>query len=520
MGAFSSSFNRPQFQPRQNNATTRRSGFDRPILVTGYDLAKKQILGEHKGVKYAFFVKPEVFARIELAISKKAETTKNNGKEQAPYVGHVIDEKMSSAIPVGSKAIVLNSEVIETGAGGVKSASIDRVKRIDHRKSKLLEDRIVCVTAKTVKGQLMVSHYHVFEDNGIDINDLDKLNELAKRLDVSSESYGTTMGIENEKVVRPGMGVRFVTYMPTTEFDEFTKSNVGLIINRTYNYAYVSGEADESGQVPKGTGHLLTGAEMMEIRDQYINFVNSDPSLDQMRQSVKAINADWDIKAEIQVFGVYPASQNDSNTISIGIQGTPEYEEKNKNIHMRPLYQLSHAKSYLDLDHDSLIIGTNAAVKSTLEVTADKPVEMADGSFAKMPNNWAKQLFTNGVRGDSLSLIRSATGGKLKPHQRLEIVRDNQASAGAAQAAPSTQSAYAPAPQAPARPQAYSNQASTPAPAPVQQAQAQQEQSSGDESGEGDGFFDIFNDGGENAAAPAPAAPARGPVRFSTRKTS
>lgn len=519
MAGFNTSFNRPQFQPRANTSNARKNGFDRPITVTGYDLAKGQIFGEHKGVKYAFFVKPEVYNRIQQAIDKNAESNKNSGKEQAPYMGHVIDEKMQKAIPVNSKAVVINSEVTESkSAGGVKLASVERVKRIDSRKSKLLEDRIICVTAKTVKGQLMVAHFLVFEDRGIDINDLPALKVLSDRLDLSSSSYGTTMGIENSKVVRPSVGVRFITHMPTTEYDEYTQSNTGLVINRTYCYDYVPNEStenDEDGQPVKAKGHLLTGAEMMQIRDQYIEFVNTDPGMEELRREVKAINPEWDLRVEIQPYEVYPASANTNNTISIGVQGTPDYEEKNRTIKYRPLWQLSHAKSYLDLDHTDLVVGTNAAFRGTLEVTADKPVEMEDGTYVKMPNNWAKAAYTNGVRGDSLSLIRSATGGKLKPHPRLEIIREQQ---DAAQAAPAQQSAYAPAQQAaPSRPQAYSAPASSaPAQAPVaQQAPAARQPAPAQES---DDFFDIFESEGSETPAAAPSAPTRSPVRFSARK--
>lgn len=172
------------------------------------------------------------------------------------------------------------------------------------------------------------------------------------------------------------------------------------------------GQPSESGSAIRGTGHLVTGDEMMQYAEDYTNYIRNHPAFKDQFE---------DLKIEVCSFEVYLASSQDNMQLTFN-NHLDIHKDKN------PLYQLAHRKSFIDIDQTEMLEGRNAAVNGILQVTADK-IEKIDGKLVEIPNNWAVKLHANNYRGHVHAFVRTQEGGKVIVHPSLNFIKSDVAPA-------------------------------------------------------------------------------------------
>lgn len=479
--------------PRQNTNQTGNSNqqntYDRLVTVTGYDIPKQYMYAEdEKGKKFEVFVNREQYDRAEKSISQK-------NKDSANWMGHSIDAKMEKSIPVGKKVILLRSKVTKVDkTRDISITEVNRIGGVPVPEANKTYQGLFTATYRREDGLERISRVQDWDEKAIDINNEEAIEELKSRIDKSTENYGKKIG--DYTVTEPQVGIQFRALLKTDRLYALDNSPIYEAVDISVPFDWIPGPEDEEGKEIRAQAHPLTGEEMMSFAELYIDYIsNHEVFKDNLENMV----------IEVCPYKVYPASKTDAMVLTTGD------EKKDANASKNPLYQLSHAKSFVDMDNSDsgLIIGRNAAVKGIIQIGADKLAKV-DGKPVEIPQFWVQKLHANNTRGNVHAFVRTSDGAKVEPHEKLKIIRDLNA-------APQNNNQSAPAQQEskPAQESYVSNE-------PAQNSSEVPTESAGFDDGLFDPEFDVFgqeaDDNTSTTEVQVESAPEPKKLKFGAKK--
>lgn len=469
--AFTAGITRPQNQG--NSTQQQQNKIDRLLTITDYDTSKGYMYATHEsGVKYEIFVNQEEVLRADADIKKK-----NLDVTKSSYLGHKIDEKMKKTMPVGSKVIVARSQVLEKDNGqGFKKTEVHRVIRVTEPELNKTYEGVFTANYRMDEGKKKAARFQDWVLNGINITNSESLENLKQKMDEAASYSGKKMG--EFSVTLPTYGIQFRALMETDRKFSVDGTQIFEAVDFSLPFDWINGPLDESGKEIKQQAHPISGDEMISYAEQYIEYISNHEAF-----------KDHIDKMTIEVcpYKVIPASNNDNMLLT---KGDPE---KDKNADKSPLYQLTHAVSFVDMEHSEIgkIVGRNNAVKGIIQITGDK-LEKVNGSPVEVPTNWVNRIHAGNARGHVHAFVRTESGNKVEVHESLKLQRTN---------APVQNNAPAPQ-QEPAqqRPQYSAPVAQAPVSAPAIPAS------------DSDSDFDPFAEEAPKSVA-TPSAPVAAPVK-------
>jgi hypothetical protein len=445
MSAFTGGIKRPQVQNQSGeNNNQQQNQYDRLVTVLGYNTeAKTLVCEDEKGKKYEVFVNPE-----EVIRGEKAATAMSIDRTKT-WMGHSIDKQMEKNYPAGSKLILQRSRVHKKDNGqGMAVTEVQRVIGVPNPEPDKTFQGIFTLTARTDENRLQrVARVQHWQEKGIDVNDESAIQALKQQMDESSVNLGQKIGEYN--VTLPSVGVQFRALMKTDRPDPYyqgpNKEDAFIyeVVNTSIPFDWMPGPLDESGKEIKSQAHPITGDEMLEFMDAYIAYISEH---EQFKDHID------DMIVEICAYRSYPASNNKQLQLTFGEQNRDQHAEKN------PLYQLSHRKSYVDMDQtaDGLIQGRNYAVRGIIQISPNK-LEKIGGKPTEIPSYWVNNLHANSTKGHVMALVRTSQDYKAEPHANLKLIveakkeQSNDAAPAPARAQAPSAPAPAAAPAAPVR---------------------------------------------------------------------
>lgn len=392
---------------RSNNNSTPNSR-DEMVIIDDYDISKATM--------YAHRADPKNPRQFEITIKKSEvlradEALKNKGGRTDTYgwMGHSIDEKMKKKFPAGSTVILTRAaQVAMNKESGRAVLEAHRISSVNHPEKTFTG--IFSLSARIKDGVDRVSRIQSWAERGIDVNNTAGLEVLRDAINEAAGYYGQKMG--EISVTKPSIGFQFRTLRKTGKDYEFAKDDTPKEILEAVDFSipfdWMPGQPSESGSAIRGTGHLVTGDEMMQYAEDYTNYIRNHPAFKDQFE---------DLKIEVCSFEVYLASSQDNMQLTFN-NHLDIHKDKN------PLYQLAHRKSFIDIDQTEMLEGRNAAVNGILQVTADK-IEKIDGKLVEIPNNWAVKLHANNYRGHVHAFVRTQEGGKVIVHPSLNFIKSD-----------------------------------------------------------------------------------------------
>lgn len=408
MAAFTGGIKRPQVQ-NQGGGSYQQSQYDRLVTVLGYNIEAKTLACEdEKGKKYEVFVSPEEVIRGEKAAKEMAIDRAKS------WMGHSIDKQMEKNYPVGSKVIVQRSRVHKKDNGqGFAVTEVQRIVGVPNPEPDKTFQGVFTLTSRSDENrQQRVSRVQHWETRGVDVNDQDSLLKLKKEMEESSANSGQKIGEYN--VTLPTIGVQFRALLKTDRKDPYFKgenpedSYVYEAVDSSIPFDWIPGPLDENGKEIKSQAHSLTGDEMLDFVDQYIAHISEH---EQFKDNLD------NMIVEVCAYRSYPASNNKQLQLTFGEPHRDQHADKN------PLYQLSHRKSYVDMDQteDGLIQGRNYAVNGIIQISPNK-LEKINGKPTEIPSYWVNNLHANSTKGHVMAFIRTSQGLKVEPHANLKLI--------------------------------------------------------------------------------------------------
>lgn len=392
-----------------NNQATNQNTFDRLVTVTDYDTAKGYMYAEDdKGKKYEIFVNPEETRRANDSLEKRSvDVAKIN------WMGHSIDEKMKKAVPVGSKVILLRSRVVQNDkTRDLSQTEVHRIVGVPSPEADKTFQGIFTMTYRVDEGRERVSRVQHWNPNGVDINDETALNQLKEQIDAARANYGTKIG--EYSVAEPTIGIQFRALLKTDREYQWavdpSKKSIYELVDTSLPFDWIPGPEDENGKEIKSQAHPITGDEMMDFAEKYVEYISNSPDFAEHLDNMKV---------EVCFYHVYPASKNDNLLLTTGDPA------KDKNADKNPLHQLSHRLSYIDLAQTEQIMGRNAAVNGIIQISGNK-LEKVNGKPVEIPNYWVNKIHANNTRGHVHAFIRTADGYKAEPNEALALIKTEQ----------------------------------------------------------------------------------------------
>lgn len=461
--AYTAGMKRPQMS--NDSGQMQQSSFDRLVTVEGYDIPQKiMYVKDDNGKKYEVRINEDSYKRAEESVQRK-----NLKVDTLNWMGHNINKKMAEAHPAGTRLILKKTKVLRKDNGsGYAVTEADRIAGVPNPDADKTFQGIFTLSGRTDENRdKRVSRVHHWQNRGIDINDADALEAVAKEMDEAIASSGVVIG--KDKVTVPTIGIQFRALLKTDR-KSADDTPIYEAVDTSLPFSWIK----EEGETGRGSGHALTGAEMMELREGYIAYISEHENFK---------NHLDDMLLEVCAYRSYPASINDNLRLTFGDPKRDANADKN------PLFQLCYRKSFVDMDQTVEIQGNNNAVNGIIQISRNKLVKV-DGKPQEVPSYWVSDLHANHTKGHVHAFIRTSEGFKVEPHANLKLQKNdalnnaagnsnnNQEQQSARSQAPAPAPSAAPAPRAPA-------------PAPVQ---------------EDDGGFDPFAETPEPASAPAPAA--------------
>lgn len=467
--AFTAGIKQPQVS--NNSGQMQQSSFDRLVTVEGYDIPQKILYAvDDNGKKMEVRINEESYRRAEDAVQRKGLKV-----ETINWMGHNINKKMADAHPAGSRLILKKTKVLKKDNGnGYAVTEADRINGVPNPEADKTFQGIFTLSGRTDENRdKRVSRVHHWQTRGIDINDDESLNKIAKEMDEAIASSGVMIG--KEKVTVPTIGVQFRALLKTDrKMPDDTP--VYEAVDTSIPFSWIK----EEGDTRRGGGHALTGAEMMELREGYINYISEH---EQFKNHLD------DMIVEVCAYRSYPASINDDLRLTFGDP------KKDANADKNPLYQLCYRKSFVDMEQTIEIQGNNNAVNGIVQISRNKPVKV-DGKLQEVPSYWVSNLHANHTKGHVHAFIRTSEGFKVEPHANLKLQKSdalNKDQPMQPQQQPQQQTARSQSYEQSQQRASAPVQAPAPAPAPAPMMD------------DADGF-DPFADSSEPAPAPAPAS--------------
>lgn len=406
--AFTGNIRQPkQYSPNSNSGGFQNT-FDRLITVTEYDTSKGYLYGvDDKGKKYEVYVNPAEVLRANEAIARKGTNTASYN-----WMGHSIDEKMKKAIPPKQKVILIRSRVVSNDkVRGVSVTEVHRIGGVPAPEADKTFQGIFTLTARPDEQMVRVSRVQHWNPNGIDIEDMDSLQDLKEKMDEAAASYGTKIGEFN--VTKPTIGIQFRALMKTDReypYAQDDKKAIYEVVDTSVPFDWIPGPLDEEGKEIRTQAHVINGDEMMEFAEMYADHIASH---EEFKDKLS------DMKVEVCYFYVYPASRNDALLLMSGDPARDKHADKN------PLYQLSHRESFVDMANSEKIRGRNAAVNGIIQIGSNR-LDKVDGKPVEIPSYWVSKIHANNTRGHVHSFVRTADGYKAEPHESLKLIRNQE----------------------------------------------------------------------------------------------
>lgn len=446
-----------------------RSGFkaqprDRLAEVLGYNTGQSTITARDvdSGKLMDVIVDP---ARVQEITQRAA--SKPTRESTATWQGHLIDENMAKAIPVGHRMVLERTtprgrpvnrdgqEYMQLQAGYIRGLSDESPEKAFRGiiTAEAYERRFTAVQVWEGKA------YDVGQNEGDIVAKFDEMDAIA-----ADEAAGG-------KPVGLGMALRAIVPLSAEEVAKGNENGPRFeVIDTTEAYHWVAAQKDEQGN-KISDGHHMGKKEASELVGEYISYLND-------RFPEGCFGPGIDFAVEVMFFRNYKASIK-----SYGM-AVPE---------RGPLSYLVTTPTKCAQDDENFVFGRNFAVDGIVALTRDQAPKKQGEPWIE--RNMADHIYANGFRAPVSSMVRTADDARVRLHPGLVAPRQEY----------TAQSSAAPAASAPA-----SAPASSPAPA-------------------GDGFTDdgfgggnAFEDamrGDAPAAAPAPSpAPAASGGTFPTRR--
>lgn len=401
--AFTAGVSRPKINTNNGDYKRIKNSFDRLLTIEDYDLPNHAILAyDDKGIKYRITVNQEVFLNNEAYFQKS-----DKDYSTVQFFGHKIDQKMKTSLPAGSKFVAHKSTVLSKDDGrGYKTTEIERVYDVKCPDPDKTFEGVFTASYRMEEGKARVSHIQHWNRNGINVNSSDDIEKLKDLMDEALSINGKKIG--SQTVTVPTYGVQFRTLKATDRKFELDGSDkkVFEVVDTSIPFDWLTLE-DENGNPIKDQAHMITGDEMVNYAEQYIEHISTHPDFQEYTDS---------LSIEICYYKVYPASKNDNMVLTKGIP------DKDKNADKNPLYQLTHATSYVDLDNSDTgrLVGKNNAVRGIIQISENKP-EKVNGKFEEVQVNWVSRLHAYSTRGHVHSFIRTYDDQKAEPHEKLKL---------------------------------------------------------------------------------------------------
>ena len=395
---------------RSNNQYSNQNSRDEKVIIDGYDLSKAIMFAHRDDPKnprqFEITIKKSEVLRSEEALKTKGARPENYG-----WMGHSIDDKMKKKFPEGTTIILSRATQVamnkETGRAVLEAFRVNSVNVPEKTFT-----GIFSVSSRIKDGVDRISRIQSWTENGINVNNTEALELLRNEINEAASFYGQKVG--EFSVTKPNIGFQFRTMMKTDKEYEFAKEDVPKTIYEAVDlsipFDWIPGAPADGGGTISGSGHLVSGDEMMQYVKDYTNYIRNHPSFKDQFEN---------LKIEICSYDLYLASAQDNMQLTFN---SPLDAHKDKN----PLYQLAHRKSYLDLEQGEMIEGRNAAVNGILQVTADK-IAKVDGKLVEVPNNWAVRLHANNYRGHVHAFVRTQEGEKVVVHPSLALLKNDTA---------------------------------------------------------------------------------------------
>jgi len=407
MAAFTGGIKRPQtLIPSTNlNLNQQQNQYDRLVTVLSYNIeAKTFVCEDEKGRKYEVFVNPEEVSRGEKAAMALGIN------RSVTWMGHSIDKQMEKNYPVGSKLILRRSRIVKKDNGrGMALTEVQRIIGVPNPEADKTFQGIFTLTYRFDENRLKrIARVQHWQNRGIDLNDDKALQELRDQMNEASARYGEKIG--DYAVTVPTIGIQFRALMKT---DRLYMDNTPIyeVVDSSIPFEWIPGPMDENGKEIKSKAHPINGDEMMELAKQYIDHIANHP---QFAEHAK------NMILEVCAYKSYPASTNSKNLqLTYGDPKRDQHAEKNI------LYQLSHRRSYVDIEQTEQIQGRNYAVNGIIQISPNKLAKI-NGKPTEIESYWVNNLHANNIKGHVFSMIRTSQGFKAEPHQNLKLIVENK----------------------------------------------------------------------------------------------
>lgn len=355
---------------------------DRLVTVESYDLARASVLVVDSGNrKFSVSVSKDAIAR---SISNEKERTAAGPIAQ--WSGYAVDERMQTAIPVGSKMILERTTMGKSSKIGSET--------IYNLEASWIRNVTEPAPNKTFEGLFSVSAYQGkivavqdWNEQAISADNKEAVKAIADELTANYKA------IVDDKEFRPGLGIQFRVIVPGE-----TAKDPLVAIDTTPAFDWISGVKDTAGRTIQD-GHPVNGSKFLELLDQYTNEYVNVKFAEYPNKKIEILNYNNYMAAKLSAKMVLPESQ------------------------YHPLNKLASTETKLALDDEAPTKMKNVAVKGILELTADGIDKIKKEFF---PRNMAKALHANGLIGNVQSWVRSSDGQKVVPHQGLKVAHTKE----------------------------------------------------------------------------------------------
>lgn len=343
---------------KSNNKQFKRSPNSRIVVIDAYDLPKQQITCHTLDNQ-----------KMLVSIQQSAITRCGAGNNQAKWEGHLIDKRMQSVLPVGTRVVIEKAERLAV-VDGVWIMESTRIINLTDQSPEKAFEAVFSITADQENKVFTVQHWN---EQAINIEDKAAVKALA---DLLEEEY---------KVFTSG------TMIPLHGFQFRVLDNVEMVVDISPRFDWIPSIKNENGEVVVD-GTPIHAAKFEELINGYTAYANERyPKHD----------------IEIMIYKNY--------------RHGPQSRYAPIPMHQAaPLRQLVSASTRLAIGDTDVIQGGNIAVKGVIQLTADE-VDMKTRSFVN--RNIVARLFPDGPIGHVCRWVKTSLGHKIEVHEELKIIK-------------------------------------------------------------------------------------------------
>lgn len=381
--------------PARFKKATTNSGFkqrpkDRLVTVDAYDLPNKSISA----------TEVDTGRKIEARINPdKAPAGNRNLSDK--WNGNLIDERMESNIPVGSRIVLEACETEKKVQKGGVEVSLMRCNWVASPSDPSPE--------KSFTGTLTVNQY---EDRIVGVQVWD-----AKAINPSEDERAIDeLGAKLDEVVREfkeglrpvGYGVQFRTLV------EVKRNNMDVyeMVDSSPPFDWIRAEKDAEGKVLR-EGHPLDKEHLEAYLGGYLDYVygsedQSDPDAPKGLVADGVVGEGQNMQVEVMVYRAFQAAPLSENMAI-----------KNER---HPLARLANVMIKYGQNDETGYIGKNWGVAGIAFLTSDQQPKKRGEEWK--PRNLVNRVFTNGFSGNVHTMVQAFDGKRVYPHPALDRVRE------------------------------------------------------------------------------------------------